>query len=119
MTIRSMLLAYPVMLETKEGNNILVSFPDVPEALTDGTTKQEALTEAKDCLIAALDGYIEGRRQIPQPSAENELPLVVLPALFTAKIAVYRLYRAIYDAIGRRRAGQTVENHGKDDQAAA
>ena len=119
MTISSMLLAYPVMLETKEGNNILVSFPDVPEALTEGTTKQEALTEAKDCLIAALDGYIEGHRQIPQPSAENELPLVVLPALFTARIAVYRLYRAMYDTIGRRRAGQAVGNHGKDDQAAA
>lgn len=99
MTIRSMLLAYPVMLETKEGNNILVSFPDVPEALTEGTTKQEALKEAKDCLIVALDGYIEDRRQIPQPSAENELPIIVLPALVTAKYAFHRLYRAMHKII--------------------
>ena len=57
---RSMPLAYPVKLETEGGNSVLVSFPDIPEALTEGSTKREALAEARDCLIAALGGYIEG-----------------------------------------------------------
>ena len=99
MTNRSILLAYPTMLETNERGAVLVSFPDVPEALTEGSTEQEALAEAKDCLIAALDGYIAGGREIPQPSAGKELPLVVLPALVTAKITLYRLYRAMREII--------------------
>ena len=107
MTIQSMLLAYPVKLEPEGGGSVLVSFPDVPEALTEGSTEQEALTEAEDCLAVALDGYIKGRREIPKPSAENALPLVVLPAAVTIKITFYRLYRAVREII-RRRADQAV-----------
>ena len=99
MTNWSMPLAYPAMLETNEGGTVLVSFPDIPEALTEGSTEREALAEAKDCLIAALDGYIESRREIPQPSAGKELPLVVLPAPVAAKITLYRLYRAMREII--------------------
>ena len=89
MAIRSMGFAYPVRLRTDEGGAVLVSFPDVPEALTEGATEQEALAEAEDCLIAALGGYIKGRRDIPRPSADKGRPLVVLPALIAAKIALY------------------------------
>ena len=45
-----MQLAYPVKLDTQEEGTIFVSFPDVPEALTEGTTEREALAEAEDCL---------------------------------------------------------------------
>ena len=62
---RSTQLAYPVGLETDDDGAVLVSFPDIPEALTEGATEQEALAEARDCLIAALGGYIDGRRDIP------------------------------------------------------
>lgn len=79
MTNWSMPLAYPAMLETNEGGAVLVSFPDIPEALTEGSTEREALAEAKDCLIAALDGYIEGRREIPQPSAEKSFRSLCFP----------------------------------------
>ena len=90
---RSMPLAYPVKLETEGGNSVLVSFPDIPEALTEGSTKREALAEARDCLVAALGGYIEGRRDIPRPSPGRGRPLVALPALVAAKIALYRAMR--------------------------
>jgi antitoxin HicB len=46
--------AYPIDLIPQADGNFLVSFPDIPEALTDGATKNEALSEAADCLIAAL-----------------------------------------------------------------
>ena len=49
-------LAYPVSLDTQDDGSVLVSFPDIPEALTEGATEQEALAEAEDCLIAALGG---------------------------------------------------------------
>lgn len=118
MTFQSMLLAYPVKLETEGGSSVLVSFPDVPEALTEGSTEQEALTEAKDCLIVALDGYIKGRREIPKPSTEKTLPLVVLPATATIKITFYRLSRAVHE-ITRRRVGQPIGDRGRDNQASA
>ena len=44
---RSTQLAYPVRLETDDRGAVLVSFLDIPEALTEGATEQEALAEAQ------------------------------------------------------------------------
>ena len=82
-------LAYPVNLERQKDGSILVSFPDIPEALTEGTTEDEALAEAEDCLIAALGGYIQARRIIPRPSPGRGRVTVPLPALVAAKSALY------------------------------
>ena len=87
-------LTYPVHLERQKDGSILVSFPDIPEALTEGATKEEALAEAEDCLIAALGGYIQARRAIPRPSAGRGRTLVPLPALVAAKSALYCAMRA-------------------------
>ena len=107
---RSTQLAYPVRLETDDRGAVLVSFPDIPEALTEGATEQEALAEAQDCLIAALGGYIDERRNIPHPSPGRGLPLVALPALVAAKIALYCAMRerGLSNAALARRLG-TVE----------
>ncbi len=40
-----MKLAYPVYLTLHDDGSYVVSFPDIPEALTDGETKKEALSE--------------------------------------------------------------------------
>ena len=93
LTIRSMRLAYPVRLEAEDGGPVLASFPDIPEALTEGATEREALAEAEDCLVAALGGYVEGCRDIPRPSPERGHLLVSLPALVAAKIALCRAMR--------------------------
>ena len=87
-------LAYPVSLEKQDDGTVLVSFPDIPEALTEGETEDEALTVAEDCLIAALGGYIQARRDVPRPSPARGLALVALPALVAAKTALYREMRA-------------------------
>lgn len=83
-----MQLAYPVALEVRP-DTVLVSFPDIPEALTEGGTKADALSEAADCLVAALGGYVHQRRRIPTPSQVQDAPLVQLPALVAAKLALY------------------------------
>ena len=93
MTTGATRLAYPVRLEAEEGGAVLASFPDVPEALTEGATEREALARAEDCLIAALGGYIEARRDVPRPSPGKGRPVVALPALAAAKIALYRAMR--------------------------
>lgn len=90
---RSTQLAYPVKLQRDDTGAVLVSFPDIPEALTEGATEGEALAEAQDCLIAALGGYIDARWDVPGPSPARGLRLVALPALAAAKIALYRAMR--------------------------
>lgn len=87
-------LAWPVDLQRQEDGAILVSFPDIPEALTEGATETDALTEARDCLIAAIGGYVGERRPIPNPSPAHGRTLVALPALVAAKIALYGAMRA-------------------------
>ena len=87
-------LIWPVELALQEDGSILVTFPDVPEALTEGETEAEAMVQAQDCLVAALGGYISARRAIPQPSPSRGRTTVPLPALTAAKIALYGAMRA-------------------------
>ena len=58
---------YPVELTPEEDGGLIVSFPDLPEALTCGADRLEALAEAADCLEEALAGRITERMEIPTP----------------------------------------------------
>jgi antitoxin HicB len=78
---------YPYKLEHQENGWWLVRFPQVPEALTEGETKEEAFENAKDAIVTALEGYIKAGRSIPRPPFKGER--LVLPPLVTAKLAVY------------------------------
>lgn len=86
-------IAYPVELVPDAGG-VLVRFPDLPEALTDGSTRAEALSEAADCLEEALAGRIARRESIPTPSRPRGRPLVTPGALIAAKAALYQAMRA-------------------------
>ena len=74
-------LAWPAELTRQKDGSILVSFPDIPEALTDGETEEEAMAQAQDCLIAALGGYVVAQRPIPKPSQARGRPMIALPAV--------------------------------------
>ena len=93
MTARATRSAYPVRPEAEEKGAVPASFPDVPEAPTEGATEREARARAEDCLTAALGGYVEGRRDVPRPSPGRGRPLVAPPALAAARIALYRAMR--------------------------
>ncbi len=89
-----MKLEYPVELSLQNDGSYLVLFPDIPEALTDGETNEEALSEAEDCLIAALGGYINDRRNIPKPSLPQKGQTTIrIPPLAAAKLALYQAMR--------------------------
>jgi antitoxin HicB len=88
------MLRYPVKLERDTNGTILVAFPDVPEAHTFGSDRQEGLARAMDALETALMGYIEDRRPIPKPSVSKSGPCVELPALSEAKLALYSAMQA-------------------------
>ncbi|MCW7762257.1 type II toxin-antitoxin system HicB family antitoxin [Photorhabdus luminescens] len=77
-------MRYPVKFEHDE-TGWAVMFPDIPEALTGGDTREEALAMAQDALVTAFDFYFEDRREIPTPSTEGEA-FVEVPASIAAKV---------------------------------
>lgn len=81
------MLSYRYELTLDDNGTVLVTFPDIPEAVAVGEDKESATIEALDGLLCALDGYFEDRRAIPLPSEEQESDdTVTLPALETAKV---------------------------------
>jgi len=85
---------FPAKIEQDSENRWVVSFPNVPEALTDGADREEALHEAADALGAALAGYVHEQRAIPRPSrvTVDQVPVTV-PPLVAAKLALYQVMR--------------------------
>ena len=72
----------------------LASFPDVPEARTEGHTYTEAVDLASDALACALAGYVEDRRELPRPGTPAPGDeLVTVPALVAAKLVLYETMR--------------------------
>lgn len=88
--------AYPCVLAPEaDGGGFSVSFPDVPEALTCGEGRAEALTMAEDALAAALSAYVHGREDVPAPSAAAQgQELVAVPPIVAAKLALYSAMRS-------------------------
>jgi len=77
---------YPVQLK-RDGRFFLATFPDIPEAITQGETREEALSAAKDALATAMDFYFEERRPVPPPSPPKRgQPVIELPASLSAKV---------------------------------
>lgn len=82
---------YPVVLAPQADGGFLVSFPDVPEAITQGEDEQEALLVAVDALETALSFYIDARARLPVPGKPRRGQRTVRPsALECAKLGVYR-----------------------------
>jgi antitoxin HicB len=61
-------MKYPVRLKAEKEGGYVVTFPDIPEAITQGEDVDDALLHAADALESALDFYFEERRRIPPPS---------------------------------------------------
>jgi antitoxin HicB len=103
------MLRYPAKLRHDDNGTILVTFPDVPEAHTFGDDREEALSRAVDALETAFLGYIEERGEIPRPSSGRRGPLVTLPALTEAKLALYDAMRQA--KVGKAELGRRLNCH--------
>ncbi|WP_435012998.1 type II toxin-antitoxin system HicB family antitoxin [Xanthomonas arboricola] len=80
------MFSYPARL-TKVGAGYVVSFRDIPEALTEGSSKEEALDMAGDALTSAMEFYFEDRREVPMPSkAKKGEEAVALSTSMAAKV---------------------------------
>lgn len=83
------MLSYPVHLEPAEEGGFVVTFPDIPEAITQGEDETDALVWALDALETVLEIYMDGRKFIPYPSPAKGMPLVVLPVVAAGKVVLH------------------------------
>jgi antitoxin HicB len=86
---------YPVKLTPDDNGTLVVTFPDVPEAITFGENRQDALKRAAEALEAALSIYIDKNVDIPKPSPakSRRTAFIGLSALANAKVSLYRAMR--------------------------
>lgn len=88
-----MKIEYPAKI-TKDGQEYLVMFPDLPEATTDGATLDEALFNAAESLTLALEGRVEDRLEVPTPShAKGKAKYMIAPAARVQSALLLRLTR--------------------------
>jgi antitoxin HicB len=80
-------MRYPARFEPAPDGGYVVTFRDIPEAITQGDSEDEAAAMAADALLAAMEFYFEDRRAVPAPSGlEPGERLVELPASVWAKV---------------------------------
>ena len=74
-------------IRDRDGGGYLVTFPDIPEAMTGAKERVEAIKLAADALTTAMDFYFEDRRPVPMPSPLKKGQVAVdLPASVSAKV---------------------------------
>lgn len=85
---------YPAKF-TCDAGSLVVSFPDVPEAHTQGDTLEEACAMAVEALELALSLYSENGKNLPVPGpVKRGMRVVRVPALSAAKFGLYAALRA-------------------------
>ncbi len=81
-------MKYPATFtEDKDAGGFVVTFRDIPEAITQGDTEEEAMAMAEDVLLDSIDWYLDGKKAVPLPSKPQAGDkLVELPVSVSAKV---------------------------------
>lgn len=102
-------MRYPINIQ-RDGKFFMVTFPDIPEAITQGKTVAEAHKAAGTALETALDFYFESSRAVPFPSRiKRGMAFVELPASTAAKVLLLNemIHQKVRPAELARRLGTT------------
>lgn len=67
----------------------VVTFRDLPEAITQGDSVEQSLSEAADCLEEAIAARIDDGLEIPKPSPTDKDVLVPVPLMTAWKAELY------------------------------
>jgi antitoxin HicB len=82
---------YPATIVPDTNGQWLVTFRDVPEAITSGSSKEDALARAPDALETAMEFYVDAGKDLPKPSAGHKGDYAVWPSVLAhLKLAVYQ-----------------------------
>ena len=74
-------LEYPCDIAIAPEGDAVLTFPDIPEAITGGDSREEALDLAQDCLSVALTFYLEKNVPLPVPSPPERNQTTIGPYL--------------------------------------
>jgi antitoxin HicB len=86
---------FTVRLEPNGRGGFIARVPEVPEALTEGDTRDEAIENASDALEVALLGRMKDGEAIPSPSERSnrkDMAIAHLSAQAAAKLAFYSAF---------------------------
>lgn len=87
------IMRYPVNLIPAVEGGFVVSFPDIPEALTQGETRHGALQAAQSALVTAFEFYFDDNEPIPLPSAVGaEGDYVEIPLSIASKVLLLNAF---------------------------
>jgi antitoxin HicB len=82
--------AYPAQITPDEGGGFMVRFRDLPEAITSGQDRADAIEQAADCLQEALAGRLVRRGPIPEASKGRRGDRMIPVAMYLApKLALF------------------------------
>ena len=85
---------YLVDLEGDPDGGVLATFADVPEAITHGDDRDDAIRSAQEALAVALFGYLKEGRKLPTAAAKRRSGTLVAPqATDVLKIAVVEAWQ--------------------------
>jgi antitoxin HicB len=94
---------YRALIEPGDDPGFVVSFPDVPEAITQGATRAEALDMAADALGLALLVYAREGRSLPKDRAKGrELASVAVEPEVAALLGAFTQSGMTKVELGRR-----------------
>jgi antitoxin HicB len=80
-------MKYPAIFTPAEEGGFVVTFRDIPEAITQGDDEADALSMAADALVTSMEIYFDDRRQVPLPSKPLDGDrLIALPLSVAAKV---------------------------------
>jgi len=87
--------AYRALFEPGDRRGYVVSFPDVPEAITQGRDLTDARAMAEEALGLVLLTYVERGMPLPKPRAKGRrlVEIAVAPDV-AAKLAVLEAFKA-------------------------
>src|ERR1700722_20078960 len=102
--------AYPAALTPDPEGGFTVTFRDVPEAITEGDTREEVLRRAEDALESALAMYVAAKEPLPDSSEAGAEGTMGPPsALGMAKAALYEAMRE--QGVGRAELARRLHWH--------
>lgn len=106
---------FAARIDPDPDGGFLVSFPDVPEAITAGDTLAEARANASEALSLALRGYLAEGRALPAPATRGQAhAAIAVDAATAAKLAVIEAFResgASKSELARRLGRADTEAH--------
>jgi len=89
------IFVYPARFAPAKEGGFVVTFRDLPEAITQGEDMADARLQAADCLDEAIAGRIDDDEDIPPPSvARKGEQLIAVPTRTAAQGALHLAMRA-------------------------